>query len=163
MTPLLCPACGAIDVPRLESGTSPHAAKAVCRGCGRFLKWLPKVLVRKEDMGMDTDLNHVTLTGTLERDPMTRFGDHGAQQVSFTLRLTEAGPAGQEFKLFVPIEAYGQAGELAGELSAGDAVLVAGKLKWTSYTTKDGAKKSTLAVMARHVKRLTPAAVEVSA
>ena len=41
------------------------------------------------------DVNHVTLTGTLERDPMTRFADHGTQQVSFTLRLTETGPAGQ--------------------------------------------------------------------
>jgi single-stranded DNA-binding protein len=108
---------------------------------------------------MDTDLNHVTLTGTLERDPITRFIDHGAQQAHFTLRLTEAGPAGQEFKLFVPIEAYGQAAELAGDLNAGDAVLVAGKLKWTSYTAKDGTKKSTLAVMARIVKHLAPAAV----
>ena len=39
------------------------------------------------------DLNHVTLTGGVERDPITRFADHGTQQVSFTLRLTEAGPA----------------------------------------------------------------------
>jgi len=109
---------------------------------------------------MDTDLNHVTLTGTLERDPMTRFADHGTQQVSFTLRLTEAGPAGQEFKLYVPCEAYGQTGEQAGEFSAGDAVLVAGKLKWTSYTAKDGIKKSNLCVLARVVKRLAPAAVE---
>ena len=28
------------------------------------------------------DLNHVTLTGILERDPITRFADHGTQQVS---------------------------------------------------------------------------------
>jgi single-stranded DNA-binding protein len=100
------------------------------------------------------DLNHVTLTGTLERDPMTRFADNGAQQVSFTLRLTEAGPAGQAFTLFVPCEAYSSAAELAGDLNAGDAVLVAGKLKWTSYTAKDGTKKSTLVVMVRIVKRL---------
>jgi len=111
---------------------------------------------------MDTDLNHVTLTGVIERDPITRFADHGTQQVSFTLRLTEAGPAGQEFKLFVPIEAYGPAGELAGDLNAGDAVLVAGKLKWTSYTAKDGTKKSTLAVMARIVKRLAAATMEAT-
>ena len=26
---------------------------------------------------MDTDLNHVTLTGILERDPITKFADHG--------------------------------------------------------------------------------------
>lgn len=100
------------------------------------------------------DLNHCTLTGVLERDPITRFADHGTQQVSFTLRLTEAGPAGQEFRLFVPCEAYGQAGEVAGQLSVGAAVLVAGKLKWTSYTAKDGSKKTSLCVLARLVKRL---------
>jgi single-stranded DNA-binding protein len=50
--------------------------------------------------------------------------------------------------------------EEAGDLSAGDAVLVAGKLKWTSYTAKDGSKKSSLAVLGRLVKRLAPAAME---
>ena len=105
------------------------------------------------------NLNHVTLTGTLERDPITRFADHGTQQVSFTLRLTEAGPAGQAFTLFVPCEAYGQAGELAGDLHVGEAVLIAGKLKWTSYTDKTGQKRTSLCVLARLVKRLAPAAV----
>jgi single-stranded DNA-binding protein len=100
------------------------------------------------------DLNHVTLTGTLERDPLTRFTDHGTQQVSFMLRLIEMGPADQAFRLFTPVEAYGHAGEVAGELNAGDGVLVAGKLKWQSDTAKDGSKKSSLAVLA-------PAAVEV--
>jgi hypothetical protein len=38
------------------------------------------------------DLNHVT--SRLERDPLTRFADHGTQHVSFTLRLSEVGPAG---------------------------------------------------------------------
>ena len=101
---------------------------------------------------MDTDLNHITLTGVLERDPLTRFADHGTQQVHFTLRLSEVGPAGQAFTLFVPVEAYSQVAEQAGDLSAGDLVLVAGKLKWTSYTAKDGSKKSTLAVLARQIK-----------
>src|SRR5438093_11599764 len=103
---------------------------------------------------MDTDLNHVTLTGTLERDPITRFADAGTQVCSFTLRLTEAGPAGQAFTLFVPCEAYSQAAELAGELGAGDAVVVSGKLKWTSWTDKQGQKRTNLAVLARLVKRL---------
>ena len=31
---------------------------------------------------MDADLNHVTLTGVLERGPNTRCADHGAQPVS---------------------------------------------------------------------------------
>ena len=108
------------------------------------------------------DLNNVTLTGTLERDPITRFQETGTQQVSFTLRVDEAGPAGQLFKLYVPCEAYGQAGELAGELNAGASVLVAGKLKWTAYTGKDGTKKTRLAVLARLVKVLALAAVEAA-
>ena len=108
---------------------------------------------------MDTDLNHVTLTGTLERDPITRFTDGGTLQVSFTLRVDEPGPAGQLFTLFVSCEAYGLAGEHAGELTAGAVVLIAGKLKWTSYTDKTGQKRTSLCVQARLVKRLAPAAV----
>ena len=108
------------------------------------------------------DLNHVTLTGCLERDPITRFADHGTPQVSFTLRVDEPGPAGQLFTLFVPVEAYGQAGELAGELHAGEPVLVAGKLKWTSWTDKQGQKRTSLCVLARLVKRLAPAAIEAA-
>ena len=88
--------------------------------------------------------------------------DTGTPQVSFTRRVDEAGPAGQLFKLFVPCEVYGQAGEQAGELSAGEAVLVAGKLKWTSWTDKHGQKRTSLCVLARLVKRLAPAAVEVA-
>ena len=109
---------------------------------------------------MDTDLHHITLTGILERDPITRFtADHGPQQVSWTLRLTEVGPAAQAFTLYVPCEAYGQAGEQAGELHAGEAVLIAGKLKWTSWTDKHSQKRTSLCVLARLVKRLAPAAV----
>ena len=60
---------------------------------------------------IDTDLNHVTLTGVLERDPITRFADHGTQQAQFYPRLIEV-PAGQPFTLFVPVEAYSQVAEL---------------------------------------------------
>jgi len=105
------------------------------------------------------DLNHVTLTGTLDRDPITRFADHGTQQVGFTLRTEEAGPAGQLFKLYVPVEAFSRAAEEAGELHAGDTVLVAGKLKWTSWTDKNGEKRTNLCVLARLVRVLAPAAV----
>lgn len=108
---------------------------------------------------MSTYLNHITFTGTVERDPITRFTpDHGTQQVSFTLRLEEPGPAGQAFKLYVPVEAYSQVAAAVGDLNAGAAVMVADKLKWTSWTAKDGSKKSTLAVLARLIKVLAPAA-----
>ena len=88
--------------------------------------------------------------------PITKFGDYSMQQVGLTLRLEEAGPAGQLFKLYVPVAAYRDAAELAGYLNAGDAVMVAGKLQWTSWTAKDSSKKSTLAVLARLVTVLGP-------
>jgi single-stranded DNA-binding protein len=122
-----------------------------------------KAIAVKDERAMHTDLNHVTLTGVLARDPITRFADHGTQQVRFRLQLTEVGPAGQACTLFVPVEAYSQVAALAGDLNSGDAVLVAGKLTWISHTAKDGTRKSTLAVLARLVKRLAPAAVETTA
>jgi single-strand DNA-binding protein len=112
---------------------------------------------------MDLDINTLTLTGALTRDPQTRFSDHGTQMASFTICVLEAGPAGQEFKLYVPIEAYGQAAAVAGDLRSGAAVLVVGKLKWPSATAKDGTKKSTLAVLARQVRQLPAAPVATGA
>jgi hypothetical protein len=35
-----CPRCGAIDRPILTVGTGPHACKAACAHCGRFLRWI---------------------------------------------------------------------------------------------------------------------------
>jgi hypothetical protein len=40
------------------------------------------------------DLNQVTLTGTVERDPITRAGDNGVV-VGFTVRVTEVSQSGQ--------------------------------------------------------------------
>lgn len=38
--PIACPRCGAIDVPTLGPGAGPHAYRARCRHCGRFVQWL---------------------------------------------------------------------------------------------------------------------------
>ena len=35
-----CPRCGAIDRPTLLPGTGPHACKAVCSHCNRFIRWI---------------------------------------------------------------------------------------------------------------------------
>lgn len=35
-----CPRCGVIDKPTLMAGSGPHACKAVCSHCGRFLRWI---------------------------------------------------------------------------------------------------------------------------
>lgn len=103
------------------------------------------------------DVNNVLLTGVLERDPVTRFADHGTQSVGFTLRLTEAGPAGQAFTVFIPCLAYGHAAEIAQALQPGETVLLQGRLKWRRYRTAKGEDKSGLAVNARLIRTLRPA------
>ena len=35
-----CPRCGVIDRPLLSPGTGPHACRASCQHCGRFIKWI---------------------------------------------------------------------------------------------------------------------------
>jgi hypothetical protein len=44
---LPCRACGASAVPVLGPGAGPHAARATCRQCSRFIKWLPKALANR--------------------------------------------------------------------------------------------------------------------
>ena len=39
-TTLCCPRCGVLYRPTLSPGTGPHACKASCAHCGRFLKWV---------------------------------------------------------------------------------------------------------------------------
>ena len=104
-------------------------------------------------------MNSVCVTGVLERDPRTKFASDGAQETSFTLRVEESGKDGTVFRTFVPVEAYGRVAEKAADLSAGDMIGVEGKLKWQSYTARDGTKKTSLCVLARLVKRLAPVAV----
>ena len=43
------PRCGAIGTPVLSPGTGPHAIRASCASCGRFLRWV-SVLAPSERM-----------------------------------------------------------------------------------------------------------------
>jgi len=37
-----CPRCGGEEIKIVETPNSVHYAKAVCKVCGRFIKWIPK-------------------------------------------------------------------------------------------------------------------------
>jgi hypothetical protein len=52
------------------------------------------------------DLNQVTLTGTIERDPITKAGDSG-MVVHFTIRVVEVNPSGQAFKIETVVKTPG--------------------------------------------------------
>ena len=104
-------------------------------------------------------MNNVSLVGRLTRDPYTRFEDAGSQVTTFTLLLTEPGKQGETFSLYVGCASYGKTAEQAATLSAEDLVAVEGKLKYRSYTDKQGQKKSTLCVLVRSLTVLVPSSV----
>ena len=101
------------------------------------------------------DVNQVVITGTIERDPFIKSAESGGLSASFTVRIDERSQSGAIFKVFVQCECFGHTADEAEHLRAGDAIMVSGKLKWSSYVTKSGEKKSTLAVLARVVKQLS--------
>src|SRR5438552_5124516 len=104
---LPCPACGVVAMPRIEPGTGPHVAKAECRGCGRFLKWLPRVLVEKE-MGMHQSINKCILLGKVGKSGVeVSYVGQGTAKASFMLVLTELGSDGKTHQLWMPCEIWG--------------------------------------------------------
>ena len=132
MTPdvpvLCCPACGVVGVPRLEPGTGPYAAKAVCSACDRFIKWLPKVTMKEPPMV--ASVNRVVLLGTIGKYGVeVRYATSGTPCASFTLVVCEQGQDGKDHPALIPCEVWGKKAEAAGELDAEQLVLFEGKLK----------------------------------
>jgi hypothetical protein len=47
MITLLCPHCGRCDTPKVALASSPHVVKAMCRGCGKTIKQVPRAVLRR--------------------------------------------------------------------------------------------------------------------
>ena len=95
--------------------------------------------------------NKVLLMGNLTRDPEQRFIPSGQAVVGFgiaTNRTFTAGGEKREEVTFVDIEAWGQQGELIHRyLKRGNPIFVEGRLKFDSWETKEGEKRSKLRVV----------------
>src|SRR5262249_31331700 len=104
---LPCPPCGTCAVPTLGPETGPHAAKAICATCGRFLKWVSRGLV--EGIATMPCVNKVLLVGTISKYGVTvKYATSGTPCAHFTLVLTEQGQDGKPHSLFVDCEAWGK-------------------------------------------------------
>jgi single-stranded DNA-binding protein len=87
-------------------------------------------------------INEVFLFGSLARDPQLL----GESTVAARLCVTEAGPNGQTYRTFIPLEAWGKAAESLRPLCQGQSVLIRGKLKWRAGE-RDGQKGGELVVL----------------
>ena len=130
LPPLLCAHCGTHDVPIVGPGAGQHAARALCRGCGRWLKWLPRALLatEKETPPMG-GIAHCTVVGMVGKHGVeVRYAMSGAPCASLTVVVSEQGTDGKTHDLYVPCEVWGKKAERAAELEAGQWVLFEGKL-----------------------------------
>jgi single-strand DNA-binding protein len=95
--------------------------------------------------------NKVILLGNLTRDPEMRYTPSGTPVASFGLAVSRRYRQGEESKeevCFVDITAFGRQAEIAAEyLSKGRPVLIDGRLRWHSWETEGGQKRSKLDVV----------------
>jgi single-stranded DNA-binding protein len=95
-------------------------------------------------------MNSVHLIGTLAGAPKPQ-GDTPTPCCAARLCVEDAGKDGQVYKLWVPVEAWGQAAITIGPLPEGALLAGTGRLKWKSWL-KDGQKHGALVVSTWQVR-----------
>jgi len=107
-------------------------------------------------------LNKVFLIGNLTRDPELRFTPSGAAVANIGLavnhRYQDSGGNWVDEPSFFTVVAWGRQAEVCNEyLQKGSPVLVEGRLRWRSWETPDGQKRSTVEIVASRVQFLNRA------
>jgi single-strand DNA-binding protein len=96
--------------------------------------------------------NKVILLGNLTRDPELRYLPSGTPVSTFGLAVNRRYSQGEERKeevCFIDIVAFSRQAEIAGEyLSKGRMALIEGRLRWRTWESQDGQKRSKHEVVA---------------
>jgi single-strand DNA-binding protein len=105
-------------------------------------------------------LNDVRLVGRLTRDPEVRYTPRGQAvcrlDIAVNRRFKDASGEWREEATFVPVTVWREAAERCRErLKKGSAIYVEGRLKSSSWETKDGQKRSGIDVEAYRLQFLT--------
>src|SRR6267142_4119023 len=113
-------------------------------------------------------LNDVRLVGRLTRDPEVRYTPRGQAvcrlDIAVNRRFKDSSGEWREEATFVPVTVWREAAERCRErLKKGSAVYVEGRLKSSTWETKDGQKRSGLDVEAYRLQFLTKLTQEDSA
>lgn len=99
--------------------------------------------------------NTITLAGNLTRDPELRYMANGAAKVTFGLAVERRRKVGDQWESessFFDVVCWKELAENVGEsLTKGTRVVVSGRLEQRSWEAKDGAKRSTVEVVADDV------------
>lgn len=107
-------------------------------------------------------LNKVLLLGNLTRTPEVRYTPNGTAVATFGLAINHRYRQGEDLKeetCFVECVAFGRQAETIGEyLQKGAPALVEGRLRWRSWETEDGQRRSKYEILAERVQFLPSSA-----
>jgi len=96
-------------------------------------------------------MNVVALAGNLVRDPELKQSPHGTAVAKFSLALN----VGRDEVVYVDVTAFGRVAETTNEFCRKGALIgVTGRMTQERWETKDGQKRSKLAVIAGSVQFL---------
>jgi single-strand DNA-binding protein len=109
-------------------------------------------------------LNKVLLLGHLTREPDLRYTPNGTAVATFGLAINHRYRQGEEWKdevCFVDVVTFNRQAETVGDyLHKGSPALVEGRLRWRSWESEDGQRRSKYDVLAERVQFLArPATV----
>ena len=105
-----------------------------------------------------SDTNTVVLTGNLTRDPELRYTPKGVAVASLGLASNRKYRQGDDIKdeaCFIDVTAFGSTAEaVAKYLDKGRKVLIEGRLRFNSWETEGGQRRTKLDVIAERVNFL---------
>jgi single-strand DNA-binding protein len=118
------------------------------------------------------DINQLTVSGNLTRDPELRNLPSSQSVCSIRIahneRFKDGADKWQDRAQYFDVTIWGGLGEwIAKNLGSGDKVVVAGRLRWREWETKDGDKRQAVDITADSVIPIprrddTPAAAEAA-
>jgi single-strand DNA-binding protein len=108
-----------------------------------------------------TGLNRVLLTGNLTRDPESRKTPSGTHvcvlRVACSTARKTADGGWEERPNYFDVEVFGNRAETCARyLAKGRPVAIDGRLHWSEWSTKEGAKRQSVSIHAETVQFLGP-------
>lgn len=102
-------------------------------------------------------MNRVIICGNLGGDPELRYTQNQTAVATFNVATTEHGKDGKQLTEWHRVVVWEKLAENCGKyLEKGKKVLVEGRLGTRSWEDKNGVKRSTTEIIAKHVEFLTP-------
>lgn len=100
---------------------------------------------------MSSNINSVSISGNLTRDSELRSANNGTAILNFSVAVNDRRKVGEEWQdvpNYIDCVVFGpRAVSLHNLLKKGDKVAIDGKLRWSSWETKEGSKRSKLEVV----------------